>query len=82
MADVEGLDDDRDTCLPPSALSPAEYRGFRALLKNQQLQNHRDTGEQNAVSLNSILDFLASFNAVSYSVAQQVRFPSRARVNR
>ena len=67
MTDVEGLDDDRDTSLPPSALSPAEYRGFRSLVNDLD-----HTGENNEVSLYSVLEFLASFTGVTHPVAQKV----------
>ena len=67
MADVELQDDDRDTSLPSSALSPAEYRGFRGLVS--QLDH---VGANNQVSLYSVLEFLASFNGVTHSVAQKV----------
>jgi hypothetical protein len=66
MADVQILEDDRDTSLPSSALSPAEYRGFRRLV--QELDH---TGN-NEVSLYTLLEFLASFNGVTHSVAEQV----------
>jgi hypothetical protein len=68
MANVETLDDDRDTSLPPSALSPAEYRSFRGLVTELLAVN-------NPVSLPSVIDFLASFNGVSQSVALQVSCP-------
>jgi hypothetical protein len=68
MADVQILEDDRDTSLPSSALSPAEYRGFRLLV--QELDH---TGGPNEVSLYTLLEFLASFNGVTHSVAQRVR---------
>jgi len=65
MADVEGLDDDRDTALPTSALSPAEYRSFRTLVAEVK-------GVNSQSSLYSVLEFLTTFNAVSQGVAQQV----------
>jgi hypothetical protein len=67
MADAEGLEDDRDTSLPSSALSPAEYRTYRGLV-NDLLHNTLN----NKVSLYSVLEFLSSFNRVTQSVAQQV----------
>jgi len=67
MADAELQDDDRDTSLPSSALSPAEYRGFRGLVGDLD-----HTGVDNQVSLYSVLEFLASFNGVTHSVAQKV----------
>jgi len=68
MAGVEALDDDRDTALPPSALSPAEYRGFRALVNDLD-----HTGDNHQVSLYSVLEFLASFSGVTHTVAGKVR---------
>lgn len=65
MADVESLDDDRDTSLPVSALSPAEYRSFRTLVTEVK-------GVNTQASLYSVLEFLTTFNAVSHGVAQQV----------
>jgi hypothetical protein len=69
MADSELQDDDRDTSLPSSALSPAEYRGFRGLVSELD-----HTSVNNQVSLYSVLEFLASFNGVTHSVAQKVFF--------
>ena len=66
MADSELQDDDRDTSLPSSALSPAEYRGFRGLVSELD-----HTGVNNQVSLYSVLEFLASFNGVTHGVAQK-----------
>ena len=67
MASVELLDDDRDTSLPSSALSPQEYRSFRGLVNDLDR-----TGVNNQVSLYSVLEFLSSFNGITPSVAQQV----------
>lgn len=62
------LDDDRDTALPASALSPAEYRSFRGLVGDLQ----RTSAVNNQVSLFSTLEFLSSFNGVDHILAQQV----------
>jgi len=67
MADVEVLDDDRDTSLPSSALSPAEYRAFRGLVS--ELDHN---GVNNQVSLFSVLDFLSTFNGVTRNIVDQV----------
>jgi len=67
MADIEVLDDDRDTSLPSSALSPAEYRGFRGLVSELD-----HSGVNNQTSLFSVLDFLSTFNGVTRSVVDQV----------
>lgn len=69
MTDSELQDDDRDTSLPSSALSPAEYRGFRGLVSELD-----HTSVNNQVSLYSVLKFLASFNGVTHSVTQKVFF--------
>jgi hypothetical protein len=65
MADVEGLDDDRGTALPPSALSPAEYRSFRPLVTEL-------LGVNNQASVYSVVEFLTTFNVVNQGTAQQV----------
>ena len=67
MTDVTVLEDDRDTSLPSSALSPSEYRGFRSLVSELD-----HTGVNNQVSSHSVLDFLSSFNGVSHTLALQV----------
>lgn len=67
MAAVDILEDDRDTSLPVSALSPAEYRSFRGLLSEL-----RHTYVNNEVQPYSTLEFLSSFNRVTRNVAQQV----------
>ena len=69
MAAAEVLEDDRDTSLPSSALSPAEYRGFRALVNDLDQIGVVDNGQ---VSVHSVLEFLSSFSGVNQSVAQQV----------
>ena len=70
MASAEALEDDRDTSLPASALSPAEYRSFRAFL----LELHHAAGSPDRhAPLFAVLEFLVSFNGVNLSVAQQVR---------
>ena len=69
MASAEALEDDRDTSLPASALSPAEYRSFRAFL----LDLHHAAGSPDRhAPLFAVLEFLVSFNGVNLSVAQQV----------
>ena len=65
MADVEALEDDRDTALPSSALSPAEYRSFRTLVTELVRVHGR-------VSVYLVVEFLTTFNAVSHDVARQV----------
>jgi hypothetical protein len=65
MVHVEGLDDDRDTALPTSALSPAEYRSFRPLVTDL-------LGVNNQAKVDSVMEFLTTFNAVNQEVAQQV----------
>jgi hypothetical protein len=68
---TEALEDDRDTSLPASALSPAEYRSFRALL----LELHHAAGTlDKQAPLHDVLDFLTSFNGVTQSVAKQVLY--------
>jgi hypothetical protein len=67
MADDAGLEDDRDTSLPSSALSPAEYRNFRSLVSEL-----RQPGVDNDVSLYTVRGFLASFNEATDAVARQV----------
>ena len=69
MATVEVLEDDRDTSLPSSALSPAEYRSFRGLVNEL---DHTSSVNKNQVSLYSVLEFLSSFTGVTQSVAEQV----------
>ena len=69
MAANEVLEDDRDTSLPSSALSPAEYRSFRALVKEL---DHTAGVNNKQVPLYSVLEFLSSFNDVSQGIAQQV----------
>jgi hypothetical protein len=69
MAAIEVLEDDRDTSLPSSALSPAEYRSFRGLVNEL---DHAAGVNNNQISFYSVLEFLSSFNAVNQSVAQQV----------
>ena len=69
MAANEVLEDDRDTSLPSSALSPAEYRSFRGLVNEL---NHTAGVNNNQISLYSVLEFLSSFNGVNKGVAQQV----------
>lgn len=67
MASVDSLDDDRDTSLPTSALSPQEYRTFRTFVNDMDR-----TGIDNQVALHSVLEFLSTFKGVSQIVAQQV----------
>jgi hypothetical protein len=69
MAAAEVLEDDRDTSLPSSALSPAEYRSFRGLVKDldQSAGLNKDQ-----VSVYTVLEFLSSFNRVTPGIAQQV----------
>jgi hypothetical protein len=67
MAAVEVLEDDRDTSLPVSALSPAEYRNFRGMVSEL-----RHMSVNNQVQLHSALEFLSSFKGVTHNVAQQV----------
>ena len=65
MDAVEGLDDDRDTALPSSALSPAEYRSFRGMVTVL-------VGVNGGASFTSVVEFLMTFNGVNHGVAQQV----------
>ena len=67
MAYVEALEDDRDTRLPASALSPAEYRSFRGLVNDLAR-----TGADNRISLDTVIDFLSTFNGIGHPVAHQV----------
>jgi hypothetical protein len=69
MAANEVLEDDRDTSLPSSALSPAEYRSFRGLANEL---DHTAGVNSNQVSFYSVLEFLSSFNGVNQGVVQQV----------
>jgi hypothetical protein len=69
MAAIEVLEDDRDTSLPASALSPAEYRSFRGLVNEL---DHTAGVNNDQVSFYSALEFLSSFNGVNQGVAQQV----------
>lgn len=69
MATIEVLEDDRDTSLPSSALSPAEYRSFRGLVYEL---DHQVGVNNDQVSFYSVLEFLSSFNGVNQGVAQQV----------
>jgi hypothetical protein len=73
MASADALDDDRDSSLPASALSPAEYRSFRAFL----LELHHAAGNSldKLAPLDAVIAFLTSFHAVNHTVAQQVRLP-------
>jgi hypothetical protein len=68
MADDAGLEDERDTRLPSSALSPAEYRNFRTLVAELVPQ-----GVDNDVSLYTVRGFLSTFNGVTDATARQVR---------
>jgi len=69
MASAEALEDDRDTSLPASALSPAEYRSFRAFLS----ELHHGAGRLGRrAPLFAVLEFLVSFSGVNHSVAYQV----------
>ena len=70
MADDAGLEDDRDTSLPPSALSPAEYRNFRTLVS--ELAPGPD-----GVSLYTVRIFLGSFSGVDDATVREVRLNSR-----
>jgi hypothetical protein len=67
MADVDVLEDDRDTSLPSSALSPTEYRSFRGLVSEL---GHK--GDNNGVPLYNVIEFLATFRGVTHGIAQQV----------
>ena len=69
MAAIEVLEDDRDTSLPSSALSPAEYRSFRGLVNEL---DHTAGVNNNQISFYSVLEFLSSFNGVNQGVVQQV----------
>ena len=69
MAAIEVLEDDRDTSLPSSALSPAEYRSFRGLVREL---DHLVGVNNDQVSFYSVLEFLSSFNGVNQGVVQQV----------
>jgi hypothetical protein len=68
MADGAVSEDERDTSLPSSALSPAEYRSFRSLVSDLVLP-----GVDNDVSLYAVRGFLGSFNGVTDATARQVR---------
>jgi hypothetical protein len=71
MASADALEDDRDSSLPASALSPAEYRSFRAFVLEL---HHAAGGSLNKLTpLDAVTDFLTSFYAVNHTVAQQVQ---------
>jgi hypothetical protein len=71
MAAVDGLDEDRDTSLPSSALSPSEYRAFRSMLVND-VHTRSPTDSPSQVELAVVLDFLESFQGVTRADARKV----------
>ena len=66
--EVEELEDDRETSLPSSALSPSEYRAFRGMLN----ELHQKQTRPDLVEAEFVLNFLETFKDVAREDAEKV----------